>query len=173
MYYAPYYTFGGKNPTQGYANAQVAATLWTETNRNDVDALIRGNFTNYSPPWPGLIGESVAIAGATNRWKYQISKVLLTATPTVFSTNTITDPDKTDYTLVSSVLTTFVEAYNLYEFKHTSSGYLGDGTALADIPAGFSVVPVVGVVTVHQIIDATGNIIYVFDRNNGIGGDCP
>ena len=172
MYYAPYYTFGGKNPTQGYANAQVAATLWTETNRNDVDALIRGNFTNYSPPWPGLIIESTAIAGQTNRWKYQISKVLLTATPNVFSTNTITDPDKTDYKLVSSVLTTKVDAYTRYEYKHTSSGYTGDGTPLADIPAGFSVVPVVGVVTVHQIIDSTGSIIYVFERNNGIGGAC-
>ena len=172
MYYAPYFTFGGKNPTQGYANSQVAATLWTETNRNDVDALIRGNFTNYSPPWPGLIIESTAIAGQTNRWKYQISKVLLTATPNVFSTNTITDPDKTDYKLVSSVLTTKVDAYNLYEYKHTSSGYTGDGTPLADIPAGFSVVPVVGVVTVHQIIDSTGSIIYVFERNNGIGGAC-
>ena len=172
MYYAPYYTFGGKNPTQGYANAQVAATLWTETNRNDVDALIRGNFTNYSPPWPGLITESVAIAGATNRWKYQISKVLLTSTPNVYSTNTITDPDATDYTLVSSVLTTFVDAYNLYEFKHTSSGELGDGTPLTDIPQGFTLVAVVGVVHVHQIIDETGSIIYIFERNNGLSGNC-
>jgi hypothetical protein len=172
MYYAPYYTFGGKNPSQGYANAQVATTLWTETNRNDLDALIRGNFTNYSPPWIGLITESTAIVNQTNRYKYKISKVLLTATPDDFTANTITDPDKTDYKIVNSVFTTTVTAYNLYEFKHTSSGNTGDGTPLADIPAGFAVVPVVGVVTVHQIIDSTGSIIYVFERNNGIGGAC-
>ena len=173
MYYAPYYTFGGKNPSQGYANSQVAATLWTETNRNDVDALIRGNFTNYSPPWPGLITESEAIGGATNRWKYQISKVLLTATPELSGTNTITDPDATDYTLVSSTLTDTVDAYNLYEYKHSSTGKTGDGTPLVEIPAGFTVVAVVGVVHVHQIIDETGSIIYIFERNNGLSGSCP
>lgn len=172
MYYAPYFTFGGKNPSQGYANAAVASNIWVENNRLKVDKIIAGEFSNFSPPWPGLIISSAAIAGSTNRFKYEITKVLLTPTPDAAATNTITDPDVTDYKVVSATLTTSVTAYNLYEYKHTSSGFLGDGTPLADIPIGFALVAVKGVVTVSQMIDSAGNLIYVFERNNGFSGEC-
>ena len=167
-YYNPFFLTGLPGISAGASNAIIDASRYVQSQSANIDNAIRPKNDWRVDTWHGLISSSSAISGQTNRWLYQIGKVELTSTPAVFSTNTATHLDLSAY--VSPAVT--VPAYNLFEYKHTSTGTLGDGTPLTSIPGGWIVQPVVGVVIVYQAIDQEGGVVYVFDRQNGLAGSC-
>ena len=141
---------------------------YIEEKRAQIDELFLADNSWKVQTWVGQIHSSALISGETNRWLYQIKKKQLTTTPEIYSTNTVDHLDTSTY--ISPAVVT--ACYNLYEYKHTTSGTLGDGTPVSQIPNGFQVVPVVGVVIVYQSIQESGEILYVFDRQNGMSGQC-
>ena len=141
---------------------------YIEEKKAQIDQLFLADNSWKVQTWIGQINSSALISGATNRWLYQIKKMELTTTPQTYTTNTAIHLDLSTYVDLSKT----TPCYNLYEYKHSSSGTLGDGTPVSQIPNGFQVVPVVGVVIVYQSIQQSGEILYVFDRQNGLSGQC-
>lgn len=113
--------------------------------------------------WLGRIIDATPIGtGVVTRWTYTLSRVELTADPSL-ATNYTTHPD--------TALGASVSALNLYEWRH-STGTLGDGTPVSSIPSGFTLVAVSGIVLVHTQRASDGTLLHLFERNNGVDGAC-
>lgn len=119
---------------------------------------------------PEFLAEVVSSAAApgTNRWIYTMKPVDLVDPMLTLAANTRDTVDIANST--AGTLT----AWNLYELKHGGLRF-GDGTLVANLPAGAVLTPIVGVVLLHAIRDNATNVgtavRYVFDRANGV--ECP
>jgi hypothetical protein len=105
-----------------------------------------------------------------NRWSYTVKKVELVDPAFLLAANT---RDSVDVSQNEPSVVTFT-AWNLYELKHGGT-HFGDGTLVANLPAGAELTPIVGVVLCHAVLDNATNagsiLRYVFDRANGV--ECP
>jgi len=112
-----------------------------------------------------------ALSIGSYRWQYTVRKVELISPTLPFGSNTRISDDLSQGETGSGV--TF-SAWNLYELKHGGM-HFGDGTLVANLPAGATLTWIRGVVLCHAILDnstSAGSILrYVFDRANGI--ECP
>ena len=167
-YFSPFYSRGHPGMGAGATRQIVDGGTYIEEKKAQIDQLFLADNSWKVQTWIGQINSSALISGATNRWLYQVKKKELTTTPQTYNTNTKDHLDLSTYIDPSKT----TPCYNLYEYKHTSTGTLGDGTPVSQIPNGFQVVPVVGVVIVYQSIQESGEILYVFDRQNGLSGQC-
>ncbi|MBM3366491.1 MAG: hypothetical protein FJY48_12455 [Betaproteobacteria bacterium] len=118
-----------------------------------------------------LLAEIVASTPAPGayRWIYTVKKVELIDPVLTLAANTRISDDVSQE-VDASIPKEFV-AWNLYELKHGGL-YFGDGTLVANLPAGAVLTPVQGVVLCHGILDNATNqgsiLRYVFDRANGV-----
>jgi len=159
----PYFTTGLPGLSATVSNNIANQTQFVQAAR---DPTAASPFGFNLPNWMGLIVSSTVLT--TNRWSYRVRKINLTATPAVVATNTATHLDTSAYVAPA----TDVLAYNLWEYQALSTGNLADGTPIANIPSGLTVRAVSGVVMVYQWLNSEGTVIFVFDRPNGLGGNC-
>lgn len=159
----PYFTTGLPGLSATVSNNIAKQTQFVQQAR---DPTAASPFGFNLPNWMGLIVSTTVLSA--NRWNYRVRKINLTATPAVVATNTSTHLDTSAY--VSPA--TDVLAYNLWEYQALATGLLADGTPIANIPSGLTVRAVSGVVMVYQWLNSEGTVIFVFDRPNGLGGNC-
>lgn len=164
-YYDPFYLKGLPGMGAGATNQIVSGGVFVEQYKSRILNLFEPNNDFSVTQWFGEITLSTLFSA--NRWLYRIRKINFTITPqtlpnTQASTDNLPYPEPLKY----------VEAYNLYEYKNTGAGLLADGTPIINIPAGFTLQPVNGIVLVYQAINIDGLVVFLFDRQNGLGGEC-
>jgi len=133
------------------SNATTENTYYVDNNKEAINTVLQPShaWTNFT--WTGRILSSNVLS--LYRWSYQVSRIQLT--------NALADQ------AIGDIFIETITAYNLYEWDATTTTRFGDGTLKSLLPAGISITPIAGVVLVHNWIDETGQILYIFERNNG------
>lgn len=145
----------------------VDSAAWLRQRQAGIEAAIAPAPSEVQRVWTGQVTALSLIAGCNYRWLYAATPVHLNVTTLAAAA----DPSIRYATAAAQV-----HAYNLYEWPtsgSTQDSILGDGTLPEHIPAGFAVVAVRGIVRITSLRGEDGVPLHVFDRANGIDGECP
>ncbi len=145
----------------------VDSAAWLYSRRPEIERAIAPQLHEVQHVWTAQIVMLELLPGCTRRWRYS-------ATPVLANVTTLAAVADTSHRYATAAEQ--VHCYNLYEWPITGTTqdptYLADGTLVANIPAGFAVVPVRGIVRMTSLRGEDGVPLHIFDRANGIDGVC-
>lgn len=107
----------------------------------------------------GKITGSTAIAGQVNRWLYTWSQASIGSTSSYLFSQVASEPWY------------YGDALNVVEGINDATN-VGPGVLVANIPAGFTVKPVIGYVLLYPGRRADGSPVWLFCVPNAIDGNC-